>query len=200
MSTSALFVELLIIGFEALTWIGLLISSLLGPSWTVQVEAAFDKASILSTAVIFGIAYVMGIIVDEVSEAVTETWTTRVLSPLRETDSPELWDMQTYVFAHAKEGIPQLAYMRSRVRILRASIINMPIICTSALIFIWTRLAATNTWRANLTIATCLVGLMLTGLVLYTYRRLTVAYWLGTQKIYRHLKDAPDTKVATIIL
>jgi hypothetical protein len=125
MNTTALFVELLVIGLGALTWLAFLICSLFGVDWMLQIEMAFEKASVFTAVFALGIAYLAGIIIDEVCDSLIEPWAVRIRSSVRKENMPEMWDVQAYVFSQSKEEITHLSYMRSRLRIIRSSIFNM---------------------------------------------------------------------------
>ena len=62
MSTTSLFVELVIIGLEVVVWLTLLISSLFDLNWLLYLGGILEKASLLLSVSLFSIAYVLGIL------------------------------------------------------------------------------------------------------------------------------------------
>jgi hypothetical protein len=119
-STTNVFVELLIIGLESLTWLALLVGSLFGLKWVSTIASIFEKADVLATLAFIGIAYVLGIVVDEICDWLVEPWATRIRDSVRSDIQSGMWRMQAYVFSHSETATSQLGYMRTRLRILRA--------------------------------------------------------------------------------
>jgi hypothetical protein len=189
MSTTALFVELLVIGLETLIWLALLVSSLFGLDWVSHMGTAFEKAGVFATVAMVSLAYLVGIIVDEICDSLIEPWATRIRSSVQEEDQPEMWDMQAYVFTHSEEATAQLGYMRSRLRILRSSIFNIALIGVFALIFLWTRAPVARSLKPSLTWFISIAGLVTVGLTLFVYWRITLSYWLRARSIYRSFRE-----------
>ena len=67
METTALVAELLVIGFQSLVWIGLLLTALFGLDPLVLLGLAFEKAHVFTTATLIGLAYLVGIIIEQLS-------------------------------------------------------------------------------------------------------------------------------------
>lgn len=197
MSTTTLFVELLIVGLEACTWLTLLIGALFGFDWLLAFVSAFEKAEAFTTAVLLCFAYLVGIVVEEVSDWLIKPWASRIrIRALKQkTGQPESYDMQAYVYSHSSEATKQLDYMRSRRRILRASIFNIAMISVFALITTWTRASISNDLRTGFTWFICLAGLMAVGLTAFAYRRVHVDYLSAVQQTYQSLvKENEEVK------
>jgi hypothetical protein len=152
MSTTTVFVELLIIGLQALAWLTLLVGSTFGLGWVSYIASAFEAASVFTTIATIGVAYVVGIVVDEICDSLIEPWARCIRSSVREEGEPPMWDMQACVFAHSEVATSQLEYMRSRLRILRASIFNAFLNAVFALVFLWIRAPVSLASRGSLTL------------------------------------------------
>lgn len=126
METTALYVELIIIGLETSLWITSFIIYLTNLSILKYVGILLEKlpASIL----LLGIFYVLGMIFDRIADL---TFTKsenkiRIKSGLEAKSSIIIWkqaDQESY-----------LKYTRSKVRILRSSSLNIPLITFSLLL------------------------------------------------------------------
>jgi hypothetical protein len=149
MSTTTLYVELLIIGFEVLVWLAMLLDV---ASEQVDVMKLFgetktDVPGLLQTALVLGLAYLLGIMVDKFAKWLMEDfcdwligrrrvkrlreWWSKLLCQLRcilcwnpDKQKPDA-NLRTYAYVVINEGEPMsdLLFVRSKVRILRASVI-----------------------------------------------------------------------------
>ena len=136
MSTTALFAELLVVGFEALVWISLFLSAFFGIGWLLDLISIFEKAGLFAAIVMVGFAYLVGIIFDEIFDALTAGWSRRIKASIHEKNLPEMWDMQAHIIGNSKEATEQLGYIRTRVRIMRSSIYNFGLIGIGAILFV----------------------------------------------------------------
>lgn len=189
MSTTTAFVELLIIGMQALVWITLLMGALFGLQWTTELITAFEKAEALTTVGVLGFAYFMGILMDEFFEFLIDPWARRIRKGVREEGSPELWTMEAYVFGHAESAIRKMEYVRSRVRICRSSTFNIALATVFALVFFETRSPFSEPLQSNLRLFVGLAGVTLTAVAIFVFWRIERSYWLGTQALYKSLEQ-----------
>jgi len=189
MSTTTVFVELLIVGLESLVWLVLLVSSLFGVDWVPTIIIAFEKADVFATVAVIGLAYVVGIVVDEICEWLIEPWAKRLRDSVQGDTELEVWGMQAYVFSHSEGATSQLGYMRSRLRILRSSIFNTVLVVVLGLVFLWTRSAIAANLKGGLTWFVSIAGLVSVGCALFAYRRIELSYWRRTVGVYRSLKE-----------
>lgn len=141
MATTSLFIELLIIGFEVLFGLVLLFSWVTGSTyWLTTLAGGFKDYSLLGTALVFAIAYLLGIIFDKSAK-----WLIEESLPgkrLQEVINQEKLGFDDFQRMYAKvvvqkgEPMSDLLYARSKVRILRASIISVPLITISGILFL----------------------------------------------------------------
>lgn len=124
METTVLYAEMIIIGLEASLWIGILSVMLTDlKTWSV-IKYLFEK---IPAAIFFlGMLYILGITVDRLADLLLSDFEKKIKkeSKLDAKSSILIWKnagQETYFL-----------YTRSRIRILRASVINFPLITLSA--------------------------------------------------------------------
>ncbi len=183
MSTTTLFVELLIIGFQACVWLFLVVSSAIGVNSINFMATKFDKYQALATALVFALAYVLGIFFDKLAKwLVEESWIGCCLKSLKHRiatrNRNERCDkyqrdkyQEKYAYVMVRKGQPMadLSYARSKVRILRASIINIPLITFAAILYMGTYLTIAAEWKLFSLGVMALDGFVLTVLFAWLY-------------------------------
>ncbi|MEM9554472.1 MAG: hypothetical protein AAGC60_09445 [Acidobacteriota bacterium] len=130
MTTTHLFVELLVIGLGALIWLGLLVAGLFG------YEVGPLRGTWLSLETIFPlltIAYLVGILVDRAADFVFSFWDGRLLA--REfggsrRDKTRYYELRRTLISEAPELWKHLEYGRSRLRICRGWFVNAVLIAS----------------------------------------------------------------------
>ena len=195
MSTTALFVELLIVGLESLVWIFLFISGFFGIDWLLGLINIFEKAGLFLTVVLIGFAYLIGILLDELFDSLTGWWSNRIKSSIHDKDLPQMWDMQAYIFGHSKEATEQLGYIRTRVRIMRSSIFNFGLIGIGAILFVSNQISSTNYPVGRINWVNGIICLLLVSITSFIYWRLENAYWFRVMGIYKSLMSFPKEPV-----
>jgi hypothetical protein len=135
LSTTDLFVELVVIGTGPVVWLAVLILSVLGYNWIPYDETI----ALLALLPLLSVAYVLGIVVDRLADSLFGVWD----KPLRRSafpDNAEYRSARTYIYIHATETIIGLfEYGRSRLRISRAWSLNWALLAIGAPILVWTR-------------------------------------------------------------
>jgi hypothetical protein len=135
-ATTAVFVEILIIGLEAIVWIALAVAVLFG---VPRVEAgAMSGWEALVTLALLAAAYVVGIFVDRVADGLWTTFRRFIaLGPhkasrgdgrrLHEGAKPRVSVKRMTVMMSEDAANEFLEYQRSRFRIARATVLNLVI-------------------------------------------------------------------------
>jgi hypothetical protein len=137
MSTTDLFVELIIIGVGAAIWLSLFVFSILGYDW-VPLEGL---SSLVALVPLFSVAYVLGIVVDRAADMIFgRLWSPGVLHKVYEEEGEYFGD-RWLVYIHPGRLGNLLEYGRSRLRICRGWTLNAILILVSLNTFIWTRIA-----------------------------------------------------------
>lgn len=150
MQTTALFVEILIVGLEALAWVLLLGLTMFGSDWLHVSE--LEKWVPLVTVVVLALAYIMGILVDRLADSLF-TWFERTRLGLlvnRRFGEGSFWyttpagvSTMRLTVMRDSEGIAKfLDYQRSRVRIMRSTVLNLLIALPVVIAFLTSRLSS----------------------------------------------------------
>ena len=192
MSTTTLFVELIIIGLEVCLWLILGVNLIVGNSgWFANLTSKFGNNAVLATIIVLATAYLFGIVIDKIAHfLIGYERLDQLLQPKHYKDGSHLESLANWLRAwleakkierkdhprmiHARSLIRSgemggdILYARSKIRILRASVFNVPLI---------TLLAAGQLCCHNRQYLLVLaIGVVLTGLVIFAY--------LYTQRLY----------------
>lgn len=195
MSTTTLFVELLIIGLEVCLWLILGITVIVDDSsWISHVNGKFSGNAVISTIVVFAVAYLFGIVIDKIahfligyerllwllrpeyfeSGSLGQRYAQRLsgwlaADDIEDRDHPRMLHAQLMTQSGELGG--DILYARSKIRILRASVINVPLIALFAAFAGWELCDSYGLFVLVLTI-----GPIFTGFIIFTY--------LYTQRLY----------------
>jgi hypothetical protein len=135
MSTTELFVELIIIGTGATIWVYLLAISIFG---FTQVDLA-QFASLTTLVPFLSLTYVMGIVVDRVADTLFERiWSGKIFSRYYQSQD-EFYKDRRILYIHEGRLADLLEYGRSRLRICRGWALNSTLILITSNLFIWIR-------------------------------------------------------------
>lgn len=175
MNTTALFVELIVIGAGAAIWLIILLVSVFGYTWIPWKETTAFVALIP----VLSVVYVLGIVVDYLAFLLYWKWNER-LRRQKFLNNEEYESTKIYVYTYATSNIiNRLEYDRSRIRIVRAWSINCFILGINTIIFVWTQLSLIRfSLRLSISIFSALafgIGVVLT---LYAWRTLNLGYYL----------------------
>jgi hypothetical protein len=134
MATTALFVELVVIGLGPLAAIFLVIFGIFGYGW-VPTEKAFSLPVLLP---LLAMTYLLGIIVDRIADKILGGWGKRLR---RDSFDDERAYRRARSIAYADSPFRELfEYSRSRLRIARGWILNSLLIIAAGNYFVWNAL------------------------------------------------------------
>lgn len=127
MNTTLLFVEIFISGMQGLVWASLLALNLSGYQWLANVKLQeLGGWSFLASALIFSFGYSLGIVIDRTANAVYSNWDKKLGAYYFPSKDSELKAVR---FQVENQNINKaLEYIRTRLRIARASSINFLLI------------------------------------------------------------------------
>ncbi|MEM7027970.1 MAG: hypothetical protein AAF629_00150 [Chloroflexota bacterium] len=180
MSTTDLFVELIVIGTGGFICLMLLVFTLFGYDWMPWHQMGAPLILVFTLAVI----YVIGIIQDRFVDHFFQRWD----EPLRAKLFPSIadyYEARRYVYSHGQAMILSLfEYRRSRMRICRGWVVNCLILAILAPIFALTRLPLSFGLREGIAIFCVIlfgVGVRATWVIWYRlvstdYSRLADTY------------------------
>lgn len=175
MDTTLLFVELVIAGVQASTWLIMLIVVLFGYAW-VQVPVIAEWKSV-ALVLLLAFSYPLGVVFDRFADLVFEPWNKRLQKRYFPNPPCPIVVMRFQITKDDEHLNHQFEYTRTRMRIARASAINLGLIAILATALVLLRaqgLAAGDRVRAAagfLGIGACMVSLCV-----YAWRNLMVSY------------------------
>lgn len=131
MSTTALFVEILVAGLQALAVLAMLATVHWGTDPALAFVKAYKEYAALITALVLASAYVLGIFVDRVADGFCTWFRYSKHPPL-----PESVGKVRLRIMQGSEGMAKfLDYQRSRLRIARATVFNLFVLIVASSIF-----------------------------------------------------------------
>jgi len=134
MSTTSLFVELVVIGAGAAIWVGLLILAVFGVEWLPAVAASREFALPMLLPAL-SIMYVLGILVDRLADGIF----VRQADRLRARTFPTREDYRyarTLIYVQSDSLKDLFEYNRSRLRICRGWVVNAVLILLTSNLFV----------------------------------------------------------------
>ncbi|MFN2516555.1 MAG: hypothetical protein ABR556_10125 [Pyrinomonadaceae bacterium] len=177
MSTTSLFVELVVIGVGALAWVVLLVLSVFGWNW-VPTERIFSSVALVP---LLSLIYIFGIVTDRIADALFENWWNEDIRKKTFPNVEDYFVAQRLILTRSERFAKLLEYGRSRLRICRGWALNSMLIAIALNIFIWSRLA-----NSSLTFSLSLFGttacLLFAIASWYTWKKLSVTE-------YRKMKE-----------
>lgn len=128
METTQLYIELIIIGLEAFCWMSLFLIDIVGN----EVIGIFNNIlnSFSTSLLLIGILYIIGILMDRLADMIFQKGenSVRKSSGLKAKSSFLVWKKY--------KAEKYADYARSKIRILRASILNIPLITISSVWYV----------------------------------------------------------------
>ncbi len=171
MATTALFVELIVIGFGTAAWLGLAIAAILRRSISLTSVTGKDLAIPL-----LAIVYVLGIVTDrpvrQVFMGMENHARAAVFTPTRllhiKTAAPYLdetnlpMEMEKFIRARSERLGAKIDYNRSRLRISRAWVLHFALL--AATLLAWNARLRALPWRPTVALAAIAAALSLASL------------------------------------
>ena len=195
MATTAIFAEILIVGLQATIWIGLVLAGVI--DLQVGDLSSLNGWENLITVMVLASAYALGIVVDRLADSVFDPFDRRIRdkSLADKQPLPEVHYMRLEVMAQEDGKARFLDYVRSRVRVARATAFNLALIIVALLFFIGNRPEAFVGIRARQTADfVILVGLTLLAIAVFAWRRITKTYYWRLAQAYQILHGLqPDS-------
>ncbi len=188
MSTTSLFIEILIIGYMGLAWLVMIPAILFGIPDMQSVLDVIDKAEILITITLTSFAYFLGILIDRIADSVLDKWDEIIRNKTRCSDEPSILSMQASLFVKAPESVNRFSYQQSRLRIVRAAVLNVGLFFITSLVFVFTRVSGGN--DKVVALASLLFIAAIWAATFFAYNRITWSYWRRTRREYLSL-DTP---------
>jgi hypothetical protein len=190
MSTTALFIELLITGVQAAIWLALLILCLLGFDWINPERLKGFEVAL--AVVLLPIVYPAGVFIDNLADRLFRPWELKIREAynLKKTQSALKLLMQTKDQSLASH----FAYIRSRIRISRSSTFNFALMTIASVVFTAVRLRGVPRfpfWRMLL--LEILIGLSLTAMSALAWRHINHSFFKWIVRGYDINSDISGT-------
>ncbi len=185
MTTTAIFAEILIIGLQASVWLALFVI------WSFRVEVGridlspLKDWSALITVFVVASAYTLGVAIDRLSDGL-DGWADKKVREKRLPGSVRNYQKMRLRVMGLNNGVSAfIEYIRSRIRIARATVLNLVLILISAELLIAEQpdlLAGTEPWVTAVGYRRT-AGALLVAAVVTSWYKLTGTY-------YKRIKDA----------
>lgn len=180
MGTTSLYVELVIIGLETMMWITSFSIYLTDIRYISLVEKLVEKVPV--TVILLGVLYVLGLIIDRIADHVFNEMENRVrrFSGLEAKSSILIWkksDQEEY-----------FKFTRSKIRILRASSINLPLLSLSVVL----NISQYYGWRTLFFWFAMILGGVLSCFSMYGYKLTLKNYYSKARILEIDIKKRED--------
>lgn len=174
MSTTLLFVELLIIGIQASVWLFLLSIIMFGSNWLSTIINA-SMWETMTAVILLSFSYVIGIIIDRIADLTFGKWDKAMTNNAIPNPSVPTAVIR-YKLGKDNENLNrQFEYIRSRIKISRASSINFAL---GTIFGIWVVLQQITIPKERMAyiIAISIAGFLFTIGAVYSWHELTRTY------------------------
>ena len=137
MSTTNLFVELIVIGIGAMLWLILLTLALFGFQW-LQFKVEILVALVIP---LLSLIYLLGIIVDRIADSIFERiWSKQIRKTVyQESNQQNFYNDRRLVLSQQNPITERLLYAQSRTRICRGWSLNAAVITLTYVILMFSQ-------------------------------------------------------------
>jgi len=147
MSTTNLFVELMVIGVGGSVWLVLIVFSVFGYAW-VRIDHLLSPYAAVP---ILAVIYVLGIVSDRIADAIFEWMWSEDMRESYFRDRTEYYKARKLILTGSERVSDLLEYGRSRLRICRGWAFHSILIAIGLNTFLWTRLSnRPSTWSISI--------------------------------------------------
>lgn len=181
MSTTALLVDLLIIGIQTATWITCLVLTLYGINW---IEPAKLKGWEVTIGVLLlSLVYPLGVFMDNLADDLLSGWRKRIRKRHLPNDTRTV--LELLMTAKDDKLSAYYDYLRSRIRISRSTALNYLLITILSPIYVVVRHGGVIELPVLSICVTLLVfSALVAGLALYTWVRLMDSFYFKMKEGY----------------
>lgn len=190
MTTTNLFVELVVIGVGAACWVGMLIMGAFGVDW-VGVELLKNYSVLV---VLLAVTYLLGIISDRVADYVFDKLFSAPLRARYFSEKREYQDARRLIFSSSDRLADMHDYGRTRIRICRGWALNATLIAAS-LYFLLTKQFSEAVWYPMAATAGPLGFLLLSLGSWWSWRMLCSTEYLKIREHADYLRGEIKTPV-----
>jgi len=164
MSTTDLFVELIVVGLGAFSWLALLLLAVLGVDMALLRAILAEPAAALPALVLI---YLLGIVTDRAADRLFNLqWGEKKQRSLYPGGTEQFHQDKTLVLGQSDRFAQMYEYSRSRQRICRGWALNGALLLVAAFLLLFTRFSQ----LPNLSLLACTIAVLLPGLVYGCWR------------------------------
>jgi len=185
MSTTNLFVELIVIGVGALVWVSLVVLAAFGWQW-VPADRVFSTEALLFFVAII---YLLGIVTDRIADASIERLFGNSLRRGFFSDPREYHRSRLIILSRSERLAQLLEYGRSRLRICRGWAFNSLLAAVCLNIFLWTRVRD-ESFAAAVSVFGTIVFCLLAATCFYSWKKLVITEYVKTKEQSGFLLEA----------
>ena len=181
MSTTSLFVELLIVGIQATIWCALIAAAVIDPEYLFHAKEEIGDWETIVSILYLSSAYAFGIIIDRVADVISYflppqrlimTW-----PRFRKDVEQSAPDDRIRVLFRENKIADLLEFIRVRLRLIRATTLNLFLITCALVFFLWKKEFSSTSMFISV-----ILGIFVTGLSAFAQGVLECTY----QKRLRH--------------
>jgi 8-oxo-dGTP pyrophosphatase MutT (NUDIX family) len=192
--TTAVFAEIVVAGLGAETWISLLILSIFGSKW-IDIGAVSGWVALI-TILVVAAAYVLGVLIDRVADTILVTSKLAFLLRRRPVDKPaNIERMRMCLLSKDNAAARFLDYQRSRVRVARATLLNLLVLLPVTVLFLLSQTNASALGVIAVAVIIC-AAVIVTAVA---YRGIEFAYMCRLSDAYQLATDMPETRIAAAV-
>lgn len=192
MSTTNLFVELVVIGVGAIVWVTMIVLAAFGWQWVPADKVFSTEALLFFVAVI----YLLGIVTDRIADVTFE----RVFGEsLRQKFYPDIKDYhrsRLIILSRSERLAQLLEYGRSRLRICRGWAFNSLLTAVCLNVFLWTRVQH-ESYGLALSVFGTAVFFLLAAASWYSWKKLVITEYVKTKEQSNFLLEAESKTEAS---
>lgn len=193
MVTTAVFAEIIIGGLEAEAWLLLLVLGVFGRK-SIDLGTAHDWVALI-TLLVVAAAYVLGVVVDRIADSLLVRFLSSTLRA-RPVDKPaNVERMRMRLLSNDDATARFLDYQRSRMRVARATVLNLGVTLPVLVFF----LLRQTTASALGVVAAALIVCAAETVAAVVYRGIEFAYMCRLSEAYRLTEGLPETDIAAAV-
>lgn len=177
MSTTSLFIELLVVGIQATVWCALLVCTLSGYEWVKALPGSLNNWAAPASVLYLAFAYTLGIIVDRLADLLLME--SSPISPYRwlkdrpwakESMESDPGPRMVVLHYHGKVA-DLLEFIRSRMRVVRPTTLNCLLITVTSILFL-----ISNGFLLRWVSCVAVIGVVATAASWYIHGILDITY------------------------
>lgn len=176
MSTTLMYVELVIIGSHVSAWIILL--GAVFDDKTLNLIKASDNSTLVSI-ILLSFSYVLGILCDKIADHIFVNTEKKIRAKYFEDES-----IRTLKIWKLNDRMDDFNFTMTRKRIIRASILNIPLITFTLYSYL-----IKNKFHPLLILCSLLMGGVIFLITWFTHKKMISTYYANSKKLLANIKD-----------